>query len=640
MSFAGKVWRLLVGVKDGLSLLFLLLFFSLLFATLSLRPSEDAVRKGALLLELDGTVVEEVSRINPLELLLSSAVPAREYAERDIVRAIDTAAGDSRITAIALDMTKFLGGGQVHMEAIGSALDRFRATGKPVLAYAVAYSDDSILLASHASEAWIDPLGGAVLTGPGGERLYYAGLLERLKVNAHVYRVGTYKSAVEPFMLTGMSPDARENAEQLYGALWGQWQENVKRGRPQANIALATLDIPRLITESGGDGARAAMLAGLVTKVGTREQWGERMAELVGPAPFDALPGSFAHTAYSPWLREIDGVAAPFGESREPFGRGGARIGVITVAGEISDGNAGPGEAGGERIARLLDDALDDDLSALVVRVDSPGGTVTGSETIRRAIERHKARGVPIVVSMANVAASGGYWVSTPADRIFAEPATVTGSIGIFGVVPTFENTLAEVGVTSDGVRTTPLSGQPDLLAGLTPDADALLQSTITFGYERFLRLVQQSRGFSREQADAVGQGRVWDGGSARQLGLVDQFGGLDDAMAWAAAQAGLEQGAWEPVFLGQAEPLYAPFLMQMLWPADSTDGARDAFALVAQQQQVLAARALGDLETLFQVRGAQARCLECPATGSEIAPSANLGRAGLLELLGRFIPG
>ncbi len=629
MSFAGKVWRLLVGIKDALSLIFLLLFFVALFAVLSIRPSADAVREGALLLALDGTVVEEVAPIDPLTLLLSSAAPIREYAARDLVRSIDAAAEDKRIKLIALDMTTFLGGGQVHMQAIGAALDRFRATGKPVLAYAVAYTDDSVLLAAHASEVWVDPMGGAALTGPGGQRLYYAGLLDRLKINARVYRVGTYKSAVEPYILNEMSPEARENAQALYGALWSQWQEDVKRVRPKADIARATQDIPGWLAASGGDTARATLLAGLADRAGTRVEWGERVAELAGEDAFDPAPGAFAHTALDTWLTEV----APKTPRRSLTGGDGA-IGVITIAGEISDGSAGPGEAGAERIVRLLDDALDDDLKALVVRVDSPGGTVTGSEAIRRAILRHKAKGIPVAVSMANVAASGGYWVSTPADRIFAEPSTATGSIGIFGVIPTFEDALAEWGVTSDGVQTTPLSGQPDLLAGLTPEADAILQATITSGYDRFIGLVAQSRGISRERADALGQGRVWDGGSARQLGLVDQFGGLDEALAWAAGQAKLGEGAWQPVFLGQHQPLYSPLLVRMMQPS-SVRGGGDLFALFARDQRGRAAQALADLQGLLEVRGAQARCLECPVAGSALVPAES---EGIWTTLGRLL--
>ena len=601
MSFAGKVWRLLVGIKDALALVLLLLFFTALFAVLSSRPSPGAVRDGALLIALDGTVVEEVSPIDPLTMLLSSALPTREYAARDLVLAIDAAADDKRIKAIALDMSTFLGGGLVHMIEVGDALDRFRAAGKPVLAYGIAYTDDSLLLAAHASEVWVDPLGGAAIQGPGGKNLYYAGLLDRLKVKAHVFRVGTYKSAVEPYTLSGMSPEARENYRQLYGSMWQEWQANVRRARPKAQIAEVTGDIPAWLAASNGDLAQAAIAAGLADRAGTRTEWGERVAQVAGEARWDNTPGAFAHTELDAWLAD-----------KTPSKRGKA-IGVITIAGEISDGDAGPGSAGAQRIGRLLDDALDDGLGALVVRVDSPGGTVTGSEAIRRAILRHKANGIPVVVSMGNVAASGGYWVSTPADRIFAQPETITGSIGIFGVLPTFEDALAQFGVTTDGVMTTGLSGQPDVVGGLSPDAQAVLQATVESGYQRFLGLVGQARGKTPEQVDAIGQGRVWDGGTARQIGLVDQFGNLDDALAYAAAQAKLGEGGWYAQYLGAGGDRYAPLIRRILRRNTEARGG-DMFALFAGRQATLAARVMADMSGMLQVRGAQARCMECPA--------------------------
>jgi protease-4 len=604
MSFAGKVWRLLVGIKDAMALVLLLLFFTALFAVLSSRPSPGAVREGALLLDLDGTVVEEVSPIDPLTALLSSALPTREYAARDVVRAIDAAAGDKRIKAIALDMSTFLGGGLVHMIEIGEALDRFRAAGKPVLAYAIAYTDDSLLLAAHASEVWIDPLGGAAIQGPGGKNLYYAGLLDRLKVKAHVFRVGTYKSAVEPYLLSGMSPEARENYQQLYGSLWQEWQANVRRARPHAEIGEATGDVSAWLAASNGDLAQAAIAAGLADRAGTRMEWGERVAQVAGADRWDKTPGAFAYTELDAWLAD-----------KTPAKRGKA-IGVITIAGEISDGDAGPGSAGAQRISGLLDDALDDGLGALVVRVDSPGGTVTGSEAIRRAILRHKANGIPVVVSMGNVAASGGYWVSTPADRIFAEPETITGSIGIFGLLPTFEDTLAEFGVTTDGVTTTGLSGQPDLVGGLSADAQAVLQATVDSGYQRFLGIVGQSRGKTPDQVDAIGQGRVWDGGTARQIGLVDQFGNLDDALAYAAAKAKLGEGAWYAEYLGAGADRYAPLIRRILRRSTEAQGG-DMFALFARRQASLGSRVMADLSGMLQVRGAQARCIECPAPAS-----------------------
>ncbi|QYU66393.1 S49 family peptidase [Leptolyngbya sp. 15MV] len=224
MSFAGKVWRLLVGVKDGLSLVFLLLFFLLLYAVLTARPSPAQVREGALLLALEGVVVEEQAAIDPLAILLSGQRPITEYQARDLVHAIDQAAGDKRIKAIVLDLTRFLGGGQVHLREIGEALERAKRAEKPVLAYAGGYGDDAMLLAAHASEVWVDPLGGAIVAGPGGSRLYFGQLLENLQVNARVYKVGEYKSAVEPFQRGDMSPEARENYEALYGALWSEWQ--------------------------------------------------------------------------------------------------------------------------------------------------------------------------------------------------------------------------------------------------------------------------------------------------------------------------------------------------------------------------------------------------------------------------------
>src|SRR5688500_13673605 len=459
MIFARKVWRILVGIKDGFALLFLLLFFYALYAVLTYRPNPGLVRDGALLLKLDGVVVEEPAEIDPLQLLLSGSAPLKEFRERDLVRAIEAAAEDDRIKAVVLDLDSFGGGGLVHLERIGEALDTVRAAKKPVLTHALAYGDDAMLLAAHASEVWADPLGGAVVVGPGGSRLYYKNLLDDLKVNVHVYKVGTYKSAVEPFIRSDASPEAEEALSAVYSALWEDYRAQIAKARPRANLDMVTKDPVGWLRAAGGDTGKAALQAGLVDKLGDRTACGARVAKIVGEEP-GGRPGEFRDTELEPWLADLE-------EDDD-----GQAIGVITVAGEIVDGGAGPGQAGGDRIAKALDDALDDDLAALVVRVDSPGGSVFASERLRPAILRHTAKGRPVVVSMANLAASGGYWVSTPADRIFAEPGTITGSIGIFGIVPSFETTLSDWGVTADGVRTTALSGQPDLVGGLTPEVD------------------------------------------------------------------------------------------------------------------------------------------------------------------------
>lgn len=603
MSFAGKVWRLLVGIKDGLSLVFLLLFFTMLFGILTARPSPAMVREGALQIDLDGIVVEETTAVDPVGALLSGEAPTPEHRSRDIVHALEQAATDERINSVVIDMTGFLGGGQVHLQAIGEAIEAVKKADKPVFTYAIGYADDALLLAAHASEVWLDPLGGAVIVGPGGSRLYYGELLNKLNVNARVYKVGKFKSAVEPYIRSDMSPEARENAEALYGALWSEWQATVKKARPNTKIDLVAKTPVEWVNAANGDLATAALQAGLVDKLGTRQQFGERVAKVAGKDELDKSPGSYMHTELATWLAD------------KPFDSEGDAIGVVTIAGIIVDGEAGPGTAGGERIAGLLDDALEDDLKALVVRVDSPGGSVLASEEIRQAILRHKAKKIPIVVSMANVAASGGYWVSTPADRIFAEPQTITGSIGIFAVLPTLERAAAEWGVNGDGVRTTALSGQPDLVSGFTPEVDAILQASIEDGYRDFLNRVSKSRKLSLEKADEVGQGRVWDGGTARQIGLVDQYGDIDEALAYAAEKAGLKDGEWHAQYLESAPDEFDALLRNALGGEAKVQHRNgDLFATVAMRQQALIGQAASDVDRLMGVRGMQAYCLECPA--------------------------
>ena len=629
MSFVGKVWKVLVGVKDGLVLLFMLLFFIGLFGILSARPSPGQVREGALLIDLSGSVVEEKSPIDPISALLSGSAPVGEFRARDIVRALDEAAGDERVKAVVIDMTTFLGGGQVHLTEIGEAMDRVRAAKKPVLTYALGYADDHMLLAAHASEVWLDPQGAALVRGPGGSFLFYADLLDKMGVEAKVFRAGTLKSATEPYTRSDLSPEARENYAALYSALWEEWQANVKKARPKADFARASADPAAWIAASGGDLAKASQAAGLVDKLGDKVAFGERVAALVGKDRFNDKPGAFAASEFEAYLAD-----------RAPD-RSGKAIGVVTIAGEIVNGEAGPGTAGGTRIADLLDEALDDDLAALVVRVDSPGGSAPAAEEIRRAIQRHRDRGIPVAVSFANVAASGGYWVATSADRIFAQPETITGSIGVYMVVPSFEETAAKLGINADGYRTTPLSGQPDLVDGFSPEMEAVLQAGVESTYREFVGLVSRSRRMPVEKVDSLAQGRVWDGGSARQNGLVDQFGGLEDALAWAAEKAKLKDGEWHAVFLGEADNDYDPLIRRLLVDeaqATAGTGSGDVGALVMRQQSRAAARLLRDAERLSGSTAIQAHCLECP--DSHLAPRITMPLSGsfaaLLELIAR----
>lgn len=602
MIFMQRAWRVLVGVKDFLALVALLIFFVALYAFLSSGPNPGAVRDGVLYIELDGTVAEQPVAIDPVEALISQRVPVREYRQRDIVRALDLAVTDSRIKSVVLDLDRFMGGGQTSLAAIGSRLDKVKKSGKPVYAFATGYSDDGYQLAAHASEIWLDPLGGVLPTGPGGSRTYYKGLLDQLGVKAHIYRVGTYKSAVEPYFRADQSPEAKEAVKALYDEIWGQWRADVAKARPKAKLDGLLADAAGAAESAKGDLAEYALANGLVDKLGDRVTFGRAMAAKFGKDRDESI-GGFAST-------KPDALLAAHSPPD-----GGAPIGVVTIAGEIQDGMAGPGTAAGDTIAELIYKALkDDDLKALVVRVDSPGGSVTASEKIRLALEAAKRKKLPVVVSMANLAASGGYWVSTPADMIFAEPSTITGSIGIFGVLPSGREALAKWGVTTDGVRTTPLAGEPDVLGGISPEFDRLAQATIEKGYRDFLSRVATSRKKTPEQVDAIGQGRVWAGGTARQLGLVDRMGDLDDALAEAARLAKLDKGDWHVRYI-DPQANFASGLLGLLLPQPAQSAApADLFARAAWEQQMTFERMAGDLRMLSGIKGAQVRCLECAA--------------------------
>ncbi|NLR37959.1 signal peptide peptidase SppA [Novosphingobium sp. ERW19] len=623
MSFAKSVWKILVAIKDGLVLLFLLLFFAGLYTVLTLRPAPGMVREGALYLPLDGRVVEEASEVSPTQLL-SGQMPEPEYTARDVSRAIAAAADDKRIKAVVLDLEAFGGGSAVHLSQIGAAMDKVRAAKKPVLVRALIYTDDAMQLAAHSSEAWVDPMGGVAISGPGGTLLFYKGLIDKLKANVHVFKVGTYKSAVEPYIRAEMSPEAREAMQAVYGTLWQNWQDEVKKARPKADLTLATTDPAKWVRDNGNDAAQAALKSGLVDKIGDRVAFGKRVAEIAG-ADQDAGLGAFKATELPVYLAD------------KPVSKQGKAVAVVTVAGEIVDGDAGPGTAGGDRIADLIDGvAQSDDYAGLVLRVDSPGGSVMASERIRAAVERVKAKGLPVAVSMGSLAASGGYWVSTPAQRIFAEPSTITGSIGVFAVLPTLEQTLPQYGVTTDSIRTTPLSGQPDLLGGLSPQVEALLQGQVEQTYGRFLGLVAKARGKSAGDIDRIAQGRIWDGGTARQLGLVDQFGGLDDALAWVAKQAKAE--TFHAEYVADEPSPFAQLLRQMETGEAPEARAHDLAGALAAQQQGLLARMQADVMRLMEGGGIRAYCLECAGEGRISAQTqtrdANLH---LIEILGRL---
>ncbi len=617
MKFVSAVWKLLVGIKDAFVLLLMLLFFAVLYAVLSSRPA--ALTDGVLALDLNGTVVEQPSKPTYADLA-GAGTTLREYRLRDLVAALDSARDDDRVKAVALDLETFTGGGQVAMTDLASAIRRVRDSGKPVIAYAVGYTDDSYLLASAATEVWLDPLGLVAIAGPGGQNLYFKGLLDKLGVTANVYRVGTYKAAVEPYTRSDMSPEARQNAQALGGALLESWREAVVSNRPKAKVEAYMMDPVAALRAAGGDLGKAALGFGLADKIGSHEEYEARLAELGGKD--SSSPGGYKKIKLA---RYVDDVVDD--------DRTGS-IGVVTVAGMIVDGKASAGTAGGDSIGNLIDKAVQEGgVEALVVRVDSPGGSVLASERIRQSILNAKRKDIPVVVSMGNVAASGGYWVSTPADFIYAEPSTITGSIGVFGILPSFEGTLQKLGVGADGIRTTPLSGEPDLLNGPSPAADTLIQAGVESVYRRFLAIVAQSRNKQPAQIDAVAQGRVWDGGTARQLGLVDGFGGMREAIEKAGALAKLSDPASKVRYLERPESFE-----EMLVGMFASDGAgevpaQDAFAAIAPETKLTGA--LVQLRSMLSGPRIQVLCLECPPAAEPRVTERDIGfMAAVRELL------
>ncbi|MGB7404156.1 MAG: signal peptide peptidase SppA, partial [Pacificimonas sp.] len=530
MAMVKSFWRFLVGVKDFLVLLLMLLIFTAIVTARSIGGDEEpGTTTGALSIDLSGFLVTQAQDVDPFALFAGPA-PMGEIETRALIETIDAARGDEDIEMLVLDMDGFFGGGQADIQAVAGAVAAFRADGKPVVTYASAYFDDSWLIAAHADEVWLNPLGAVFIGGPGGSNLYFGEALERLKVDVNVFKVGTYKSAVEPYILSEASEPAKRVRQALADDMWNIWLQDAEAARPGANVPGYIASLGDTVRSAGGDFAEAALAAGLVDRIGTRVDFGRVVAESVG-VDDESVPGSYLSVAYDDY--DAGGLDL-----------GGDSVGIVYVAGDIVDGEAPAGTAGGATIAALIERAVaDEDVKALVVRVDSGGGSVTASEDIRQALVTAREEGLPVIASFGPVAASGGYWLATAADQIVAQPSTITGSIGVFAVIPTFQKALGEIGLNADGVETTPFSGAPDILGGLNVETEDMLQLSVEDIYRRFIGLVATARKLTPERVDEIGQGRVWSGAAARQLGLVDSFGTLDDAIALAEAAAGYDVG-------------------------------------------------------------------------------------------------
>ncbi|NUU65511.1 signal peptide peptidase SppA [Enterobacteriaceae bacterium BIT-l23] len=601
-------WRLLNFIRE----LVLNLFFIFLvlvgvgiwmqFSSLTSDTNRPAER-GALLLDITGVVVDKPSVNNKLGMLSrqlfgASSDRLQENSLFDIVDAIRQAKGDTNITGIVLDLKNFAGADQPSMRYIGKALQEFRASGKPVYARGASYSQGQYLLASFANKIWLSPQGVVDMHGFATNGMYYKSLLEKLKVNTHVFRVGTYKSAVEPFIRDDMSDAAREADGRWIGELWGNYLDTIAANRkiPASQVFPGAQGLLTQLTALKGDTAQYALKNKLVDELATSDVVDQALGKQFG---WDNKQKTYKATSI-------------YDYSVKPAPQQGGAIAVILASGAIMDGEDSAGNMGGDTTAaRIREARLDPNVKAIVLRVNSPGGSVSASEVIREELAAAKAQGKPIVVSMGGMAASGGYWISTPANYIVASPSTLTGSIGIFGVITTLEESLKSVGVNTDGVATSPLADVSSTKA-LPPEVQQMMQLSIESGYQRFINLVAKSRNKTPEQIDQIAQGHVWTGQDAKQNGLVDSLGDFDDAVNKAAELAKLKQ--WHLKFQLDEPGLFDQLLNQMGASVQaSLPDALQAYLPAPLAQATSELKAQGDKwQSLNDPQNRYALCLTC----------------------------
>ncbi|EDQ7100850.1 signal peptide peptidase SppA [Salmonella enterica subsp. houtenae serovar 48:g,z51:-] len=555
-GFFKWTWRLLNFVREmvlNLFFIFLVLVGVGIWMQIGNGSNSEQTARGALLLDISGVIVDKPStnhRLGALgrQLFGASSNRLQENSLFDIVNTIRQAKDDRNITGIVLDLKNFTGADQPSMRYIGKALREFRDSGKPVFAVGENYSQGQYYLASFANKIWLSPQGQINLHGFATNGLYYKTLLDKLKVSTHVFRVGTYKSAVEPFIRDDMSPAAREADSRWIGELWQNYLNTVSTNRqisPQQLFPGAQAIIDGL-TSVGGDTAKYALDHKLVDALASSADVEKALTKQFGWSKTENNYRAISYYDYS---------------LKTPADTGGT-IAVIFANGAIMDGEETPGNVGGDTTASQIRDArLDPKVKAIVLRVNSPGGSVNASEVIRAELAAVKAAGKPVVVSMGGMAASGGYWISTPANYIVASPSTLTGSIGIFGVINTVENSLSSIGVHSDGVSTSPLA-EISMTKALSPEVQQMMQLSIEYGYKRFITLVAEARKRTPEQIDKIAQGHVWTGQDAKANGLVDKLGDFDDAVAKAAALAKLKQ--WHLDYY-QNEPTVLDMIMDSM---------------------------------------------------------------------------
>ncbi|ENM5727671.1 signal peptide peptidase SppA [Vibrio mimicus] len=599
------IWKAITFIRLALTNLIFLLSIGIIYFIYvhADAPLPSVNKASALILNLSGPIVEQSTHINPMDSFAGSVFGEelpRENVLFDIVDTLRHAKNDNNVTGLVLALGDMPETNLTKLRYIAKAINEFKSSGKPVYAVGDFYNQSQYYLASYADKIYLAPDGAVLLKGYSAYSMYYKTLLEKLDVTTHVFRVGTYKSAIEPFVRDDMSDAARESASRWLTQLWSAYVDDVAANR-QIDIKTLTPTMDEFVAqlkEVGGDLATLSKQVGLVDELATRQQVRQTLAETFGS------DGKDSYNAISYYEYKASVKPTLLNEAND--------IAVVVASGAIMDGSQPRGTVGGDTVAGLLREARNDsNVKAVVLRVDSPGGSAFASEVIRNEIEALKAAGKPVVVSMSSLAASGGYWISLSADKIVAQPTTLTGSIGIFSVITTFEKGLNNLGIYTDGVGTTPFSGQ-GVTTGLTQGAKDAIQLGIEHGYQRFISLVAEKRGLTLKAVDELAQGRVWTAQDAQTLGLVDQLGDFDDAVHLAADLAQLDQYNlyWVEEPLTPAQQ----FLQDLLGQVRVSLGL-DVSALLPKSLQPLATEWQQQTSLLNQLndpKGQYAFCLPC----------------------------
>ena len=530
----GGIWNTITRIRLALANILFLLMLALIYFVYFGGSPEPLPERAALLLNPMGAIVDQKSPVDPLQALLGEPSPAdHEVLLRDVIEAIELAGRDDRINSLVMELDYLMYMGISRSQEIVAALESFRASGKPIVAVADFFTQDQYLLASYADELISHPMGGVALEGFSVYHNYYAEALDKLSVSMHVFRAGQHKSAVEPLIRTDMSAGEKEVAREWLEDLWGNYTAIVEQNRQlgSGSVDAYVNGFATAMTSGDGDSAKVALEAGLVDQLLTRSQANDYLADMVGARDEDGL---YEAIPFERYLARKRPMHMPL--DTQP------RVAVITAQGNMLPGEQPPGTIGADSLSRLIrTTAAAKGVGAIVLRVNTPGGSMFASELIRQQILEVRAAGIPVVVSMGAVAASGGYYIAAAADEIFATANTITGSIGVFAAFPTLENLLQRGGIYTDGVGTTPLAGSLRLDRPLNPQLAVSLDAGVVHAYQVFLKVVAEGRGLALDKVAAAAEGRVWSAEDALELGLVDQLGGLESAIEAAAARAGLE---------------------------------------------------------------------------------------------------